>query len=302
MKEVIINSYKENYPNIYGFKIEKENINKKACILFTHGMAEHIKRYYDIAEYLANEGYICYGFDLIGHGKSIFENERVGVIKSPDFFDSVIECIEHEYNYIKNENKDLDVYLFAHSMSSIISQNYLQKNPNHFKKVILSGTALGSISYKLLSNFLKQPIKKYGPYHYSDTVQKMSIDAFDKPFKKKLGWLSVNEQNINDYLNDPLCNEKYPIGYFYSLATHIYESSKTKNIKKVKLDKILFLTGKNDPVTNFSKTTKKIHKKYLKNGINSFIEILPNLRHETFHEDLNTNLLVYKLVAKFYNE
>lgn len=302
MKQIVINSYKENYPNIIGFKIEKEELPKKACILFTHGMAEHINRYVDLAEYLSNEGYICYGFDLIGHGKSVFENEKVGIIKSPDFFDSVIECIEHEYNYIKNEHDNLDIYLFAHSMSSIIAQNYLQKNPNQFKKVILSGTELGSIKYKLLGTLLKQPVKKYGPFYYSDVVAKLSLDAFDKPFKKKLGWLSVNEQNIIDYINDPLCNEKYPVGYFKSLADHVYESSKTKNIKNIKLDKILFLTGEYDPVTNFSKSTKKIYKKYSKVGINSFIEILPNLRHETFHEDDENNLIVYKLVSKFYNE
>ncbi|MBE6130759.1 MAG: alpha/beta hydrolase [Erysipelotrichaceae bacterium] len=301
MKEVIIKSYKENYPNIVGFKIEKENITKKACILFTHGMAEHINRYVGLAKYLSNAGYICYGFDLLGHGKSVFKDEKVGIIKAPDFFDAVIECMEYEYNFIKEENKDLDVYLFAHSMSSMIAQNYIQKNPGHFNKVILSGTDIGSVKYKLLGTLLKQPVNKYGPYYYSKTVQKLSLDAFDKPFKKKLAWLSINEQNIINYINDPLCNESYPVGYFYSLATHLYESSKLKNIKRVKLDKILFLTGENDPVTNFSKSTKKIYKKYKKANLNSFIEILPNLRHETFHEDDETNLLVYNIIEEFYN-
>ena len=49
-------------------------------------------------------------------------------------------------------------------------------------------------------------------YYYSDLIQKLSLDAFDKPFDRKLGWLSVNEQNIKDYLNDPLSKERNPIG------------------------------------------------------------------------------------------
>lgn len=300
MEEVIVKSYKDGYPNVYGFKTSCDN--PKSVILFVHGMAEHIGRYKDIANYLSTNGFICYGFDLIGHGKSVFENERVGIVKADDFFEAEIECIKHIYDFIKLENKDLEINLFAHSMGSMISQCYIEKYPEDFSKVILSGTDIGSLKYKLMSKIVKGMIKKHGLYYYSDLIQKLSLDAFNKPFDKKLGWLSVNEQNIKDYLNDPLCNERYPIGYFYSLAINLYEAAKSKNIKNIKVRKILFLTGEKDPVTNFSKSTKKIYKKYSKLGINSLIEILPNLRHETFHEDNETNLLVYKLVSNFYNE
>ncbi|MBR6517516.1 MAG: alpha/beta fold hydrolase [Bacilli bacterium] len=299
MEEVIIKSYKEAYPNVYGFKTTCEN--PKSVILFVHGMAEHIGRYKAIANYLSSKGFICYGFDLIGHGKSVFENERVGIVKADDFFTAEIECIKHIYDFIKLENKDLEINLFAHSMGSMISQCYLEKYPNDFSKVILSGTDLGTFKYKLMSFIAKGMIKKHGLYYYSDLIQKLSLDSFDKPFDKKLGWLSVNEQNIKDYLNDPLCNERYPIGYFYSFAVNLYEASKTKNIKNIKAKKILFLTGEKDPVTNFSKSTKKIYKKYQKLGLNCYIEILPGLRHEVFHESDDINLAVYQMVDKFYS-
>lgn len=300
MEEVFIKSYKEGYPNVYGFKTTCEN--PKSVILFVHGMAEHIGRYTDIANYLSSNGYICYGFDLIGHGKSVFNCEKVGIVKADDFFKAEIECIKHIYEFIKDENPNIEINLFAHSMGSMISQCYLQHYPNDFSKVILSGTDIGSFKYKFMANLVKGLIRKHGLYYYSELIQKLSIDAFDKSFNKKLGWLSVNEQNINDYLSDPLCNEKYPIGYFYSLAVNLYEASKPKNIKKVNAKKILFLTGEKDPVTNFAKSTKKIYKKYTKQGINCFIEILPGLRHEVFHETEEINLAVYQLVNKFYSE
>lgn len=298
MESVIIKSYKEGYPNIYGFKTNVDN--PLGVILFVHGMAEHIGRYKKLATYLTNAGFICYGFDLIGHGKSVFDGEKVGIVKADDFFTAEVECINHIYNFIKKEFKDLEINLFAHSMGSMISQCYIQKYPDHFSKVILSGTDIGGSKYKLMADLVSLFIKKNGPYSYSKFLQKISIDAFDIPFNKKLGWLSVNEQNITDYLNDPLCNEKYPIGYFYSLAVNLCAAAKNENIKKVNAKKILFLTGEKDPVTNFSKSTKKIYKKYLDASINSYIEILPGLRHEVFHEDDETNLKVYKIVEKFY--
>lgn len=299
MESVLIKSYKEGYPNVYGFKTTCDN--PKSVILFVHGMAEHIGRYKSFANYLSTKGFICYGFDLIGHGNSVFNGERVGIVKADDFFTAEIECIKHIYDFIKKEHQDLEINLFAHSMGSMISQCYIEKYPNDFSKVILSGTDIGSLKYKLMSKIAKSLIKKHGLYYYSDLIQKLSLDAFDKPFDKKLGWLSINEQNIIDYLNDPLCNERYPIGYFYSLATNLYEAAKPKNIKNIKVNKILLLTGEKDPVTNFSKSTKKLHKKYIKIGINSYIEILTGLRHEVFHEDDETNKRVYNVVEEFYN-
>lgn len=298
MESVIIKSYKEGYPNVYGFKTSCEN--PKGVILFVHGMAEHIGRYKQMATYLTNTGFICYGFDLIGHGQSVFNGEKVGIVKADDFFTAQIECIKHIHNFIKSENTNLEINLFAHSMGSMIAQCYIQKYPNDFSKVILSGTDIGSLKYKLMSKIVKGMIKKNGLYYYSNLIQKVSLDSFDKSFDNKLGWLSVNEQNIKDYLNDPFCNEHYPIGYFYSLAVNLCDAAKEDNIKKVKAKKILFLTGEKDPVTNFSKSTKRIHKKYLEASINSYIEILPGLRHEVFHEDDETNLKVYKLIEKFY--
>lgn len=298
MEEVLIKSYKEGYPNVYGFKTSCDN--PKSVILFVHGMAEHIGRYKPIANYLSTKGFICYGFDLIGHGKSIFNGERVGIVKADDFFKAEIECIKHIYDFIKKEHQDLEVNLFAHSMGSMISQCYIEKYPEDFNKVILSGTDIGSLKYKLMSKIVKGMIKKHGLYYYSDLIQKLSLDAFDKPFDKKLGWLSLSEQNIIDYLNDPLCNERYPIGYFYSLAINLYEAAKPKNIKSIKAKKILLLTGEKDPVTNFSKSTKKLHKKYIKANINAYIKIFPKLRHEVFHEDEQTNQIVYKEILDFF--
>ena len=299
MESVLIKSYKDGYPNVYGFKTTCDN--PKSVILFVHGMAEHIGRYKSVANYLSTKGFICYGFDLIGHGKSVFENERVGIVKADDFFEAEMECIKHIYDFIKKEHQDLEINLFAHSMGSMISQCYIEKYPDDFSKVILSGTDIGSLKYKLMSKIVKGMIKKHGLYYYSDLIQKLSLDAFDKPFDRKLGWLSANEQNIKDYLNDPLCNERYPIGYFYSLAINLYEAAKSKNIKNIKVKKILFLTGEKDPVTNFSKSTKKIYKKYQKLGLNCYIEILTGLRHEVFHETDDINFAVYQMVDKFYS-
>ena len=231
MEEVIVKSYKDGYPNVYGFKTSCDN--PKSVILFVHGMAEHIERYKDIANYLSTKGFICYGFDLIGHGKSVFENERVGIVKADDFFEAEIECIKHIYDFIKKEHQDLEINLFAHSMGSMISQCYIEKYPNDFSKVILSGTDIGSLKYKLMSKIVKGMIKKHGLYYYSDLIQKLSLDAFDKPFDRKLGWLSVNEQNIKDYLVNHEFLKNAEIKYLQNIDVSPVDERFCSNIKEI---------------------------------------------------------------------
>ena len=43
----------------------------KAVVQLTHGMAEHIDRYQEFALFLARNGFLVYGHDQAGHGKSI---------------------------------------------------------------------------------------------------------------------------------------------------------------------------------------------------------------------------------------
>ncbi len=301
--EQIINSYKEFYPNIFGYKWE-EDVLKKGIIIIVHGMSDHSFRYHELATYLSLNGFIVYAFDLIGHGKSIFHNETIGIINAPDFSSAIIECINHIYEYVNINNQDhLPLHLFAHSMGSMMSQRYIELYPEHFEKVILSGTDLGNVKYKFLELITKRIVNKHGMKHYSNLINNLSLKAFDKKFKKEreeLGWLSINQENIKKYILDPFCNHQYPVSYYYSLAKTLNTAIKKENLQMIKAKQILLISGSKDPVSNFAKSTKKLNRKYLKNGICSKVLIYDKLRHEYFHEDEKTNLKVFADITKFY--
>lgn len=50
--------------------------------------------------------------------------------------------------------------LFSHSMGSITAQEYIQKYPNDFQKVILSGTDVGDLRYLFCNGLLVYQLKK----------------------------------------------------------------------------------------------------------------------------------------------
>ena len=53
-----------------------EAIEPKASIVIVHGMQEHKGRYARFADYLKDNGYTTYIYDLPGHGDSSSEENR----------------------------------------------------------------------------------------------------------------------------------------------------------------------------------------------------------------------------------
>ena len=48
----------------------------KAIVILVHGMAEHIERYDEFAQFLCEKGYVVAGNDHLGHGKSVGRNPK----------------------------------------------------------------------------------------------------------------------------------------------------------------------------------------------------------------------------------
>ena len=77
---------------------------------------------------------------------------------------------------------------------------------------------------------------------------------------------------------------------------------KKKFLKKIRKDLDIFIiSGKEDPVTNFSKDVEKLHKMYNKLGIqNVDTKVYDGMRHEILNEDDREQ--VYADVVAFFKK
>ena len=66
-------------------------------------------------------------------------SKTLGFFKRKEGYNTLIDDHLKVTNYIKNKYKGLPVYLFAHSMGSIIARVVLQEHSKKYDKVILSG-------------------------------------------------------------------------------------------------------------------------------------------------------------------
>lgn len=289
--------------SLVGYKWTKPDMVVRGVIQIVHGMAEHILRYSGFGEEMASKGFIVLGVDLYAHGKSAESPDKVGEVLDYDFMDAMIKSVKlvrenHEELFAKNQIH----CLFGHSMGSMISQYYIEKYPDDFNHLILSGPEIGRGLYRF-AKVITGLFNKKGKIVYSDFVQKISIDGFNKKFVNDhptIGWLSRNENNRRSYEKDPLCGKKYPVNYFYSLSCMLLETIKKKNLNKInKQLKVFSFSGIEDPVAQFGKNIYLLDKRFKKLNIKHKYKIYDNARHEVLHESDEIIKLVYADILKF---
>lgn len=295
----------DNKTNIVSYLWINENTKSIGTIEIFHGMAENIVRYDELANYLVNKGFTVIGHDHFLHGESATSIKQIGETLDYDFMDGILKAMK----LVRDEYDDYFVtgkrYLFAHSMGSMAAQRYIQKYPNDFDKVVLSGTDIGGGKYLFAKSIIK-PFTRKDKIVYSNFVLNLTTSGFNKKFKKdhpKYGWLSRNLANIESYENNEYCGKDFPTNYFYSLSKMMCETVKGKNLNNINSSiKILLYSGREDPVSNYGKSIIKLSKLYKKHHLNVEYMIIDNARHEVHNENDDIKYKIYDLIANFYKK
>lgn len=127
-------------PKLFLQSWSKPGTEHKGCILITHGIAEHSECYEHLAQALADQGWLVYGWDLQGHGRS--EGKRGYIKDFRDFSRDLITLVKKikEDDSVPSQN----FHLFGHSMGGLITlQALCSENAPRIQSAILSNPALG---------------------------------------------------------------------------------------------------------------------------------------------------------------
>ncbi len=111
----------------------------KGAVQVVHGAAEHAGRYERFAKFLNSRGYVVYGDDHRGHGRTAGDLVRAG-IAGEDGWEYMLQGELQLTKVIKEENPGLPVFLFGHSMGSFMGQQYIERWGSELRGVILSGS------------------------------------------------------------------------------------------------------------------------------------------------------------------
>lgn len=272
----------------------------KAVLQISHGMLEHIERYDEFANYMAEHGILATGNDHIGHGNSIINEEYRGFFGEEDGNNVLIEDMHSLMNIMKNEYPDKPYYILGHSMGSFLTRQFITTYGNEVDGVIISGTGqhpLGIIKFGMLITKLISSFK--GWRYRSKFVNYLVIGGNNnkfKPARTKFDWLTRDDDIVDNYILDTRINFIFTLNGFYNMFKGMLVMNEQKNLDNIPVNlPMIFLSGEKDPVGRFGKdvlkafyiyenlSMKKISMK-LYNGDRH--EILNELDREQVYEDI----------------
>lgn len=275
----------------------------KAVIMFIHGMEENKDRYDDFARFLQEHRYTVLTYDMRGHGKNA---PLLSHIADKEGDRLLAEDVLVLTRWLKKQYPDKNLYLFAHSMGSILARKILQKNSGSYGKVVLSGYPVpqkAASAGVLLTNVMS--LFKGGKKGHSAIVTNMAMGGFSKAIadaKTPLDWLSYNEENVKRYQEDPLCGVEFTLGSYDTLFRLVRDIADEKLYENVKTDLPIYLiSGEDDPCTGGEQGRKVSIDVLKKAGFQNIdVHTINHMRHEILQENGREN--VYSKILSFFDK
>lgn len=265
-----------------------EKVKVKGIVQIVHGVAENAFRYEEFAEMLTNEGYIIYGNDHRGHGKTAKNVGELGYC-GDDGFNWMVKNIIQLSEIIKAENPKIPIFIFGHSMGSVLVQRCIHDIGSQFRGVILSGPTWGNKLILNLGLFIANlEIKRNGATAKSFLLDKLVFGKYNKQFEQRTrcDWINRDENEVEKYINDPYCGFYLSSQLFLDLFNGIKEIINENNIEKIPKDiPIYVFAGDKDPVGNKGRYVYQMVKIYNKHNMkNITYKLYEGGRHEMLNE------------------
>lgn len=258
----------------------------KGIFHLVHGMTEHIDRYDGFFDEFAKRGYVCCGYDNLGHGKTAKNAEELGFIAHKKGYDYLMRDVKVFSDKIRKNYPNVPYILMGHSMGSFIVRGTAVNYVLDPDKLIICGTGgpnIASGAGLLLTDIFKL---LFGEKHISDIIDKTAFGTYNKRFEgtSPYNWLTKDSEAIKKYSKDDYCTFKFTVSAMHDLVklNRIANSRKFFRELDPKIP-VLIVSGDSDPVGNYGKGVKKVYNK-LKKGRNVTLKLYKDGRHE-IHND-----------------
>lgn len=285
MKEVLIPGSSDSIT--LSTIVSEPAISPKAVLQMVHGMAEHKERYIPLMNYLSDRGYICVINDLRGHGMTVSSNEDLGYMGDGGW-KGLVNDEHYVTEWIRNEYKDLPLFLFGHSMGSLIVRSYCKIYDISIDGLIVCGSPSANPMVGV-GKFLASSVTLFkGKRFRSPLLTKMTTGAYGKKFRKEASnsWICSDPSVVDAYNQDPLCGFPFTAnGYsaLLNLMADVY-SEKGWLVRNPSMP-VLFIAGSDDPCINGIKNFSKAVSSFRSVGYTRVTsKVYPKMRHEIHNE------------------
>lgn len=255
-----------------------------------HGLGEHALRYAPFAEYLAGEGFLVVANDHIGHGKSVAEGAAPMYFGEEKGWSHVVDDMRALQSMTRAGRRGLPYYLLGHSMGSFLARTFLIRYPGSVSGAIIMGTGQQNPQTVAFgAAFARREGKKLGFDRVSPAIERLAFGSYNKPFapnRTPYDWLSVNPENVDRFIADPLCGGQATTGLIRDMLGGIRFQSRRGNLSRMdKNAPVLFLSGADDPVGEFGRGAARAYLSFVRAGVrDAELKLYAGMRHEILNE------------------
>ena len=271
-----------------------------------HGMTEYIGRYERFMTEMAENGWICFGYDHLGHGYTVNNDSELGYIAKKDGWSLLVQDVhrfaEAAMAEFSPEDKELPYVLMGHSMGSFIVR-LATETCVHPDRLIIMGTggpnpaAGAGLALIGLTKMLR------GDRHISKLLDSIAFGSYNDAWKNSgetapNPWLTSDQGVRKRYFADPLCTFKFTVSAMGDLITLTKESNRAAWYQNLPKDiPMLLVAGAEDPVGDFGKGVRYVHEHLLAAGIDATCKLYEGARHEILndisYEDVVKDILAF---------
>ena len=271
--------------HIYPYRTK---LDCKGSVVVLHGMAEHHERYEPFAKFLNDNGYDVFLYDHRGHGKDK-KHEELGFFAESNGYKKVIGDAIRVLRYAKQENRGEKIFLFGHSMGSMMARCVIQYLDG-IDGVVICGTSYmkplvirGGIILSSIIKFFK------GARHISPYMNKLCVGgkAYTQLSKRTaFDWLSRDNTVVGSYIGDPYCGYVCTVSFYKDLIKLCQQSGNPKMMARTRKDlPMLLIAGDHDPVGGCGKDVQRLFTAIQKMGFTKAeCTLYEDCRHELLNE------------------
>ncbi len=251
-----------------------------------HGMTEHIGRYDKFMCDMAEMGYICFGYDNLGHGYTARDKSELGYIAKKGGYDLLCRDVKKFSDEVFKEYGRLPYFLMGHSMGSFIARLATEKYV-HPDKLIIMGTGGKNAAAGAGLGVTALVKLFYGEKHISRLVDRLAFGGYTKRFPNEppSAWLTKDRTVIERYRNDDFCSFKFTVSAMSDLIRLNKDSNRAAWYKNMPKDvPVLLVSGDCDPVGNYGKGVREVGDKLKRSGVDARCILYPDARHEIIND------------------
>lgn len=261
----------------------------RGVVQLVHGMQEHMRRYDDFAVFLASHGFVVYGSDHLGHGKSIRKESDYGYFGPSEGWRNLVSDQYTLMQTAKKEHPHVPFILIGHSMGSFIAREMAAEYGQQLDMAIFLGTSDGDRLLKIAKRWADHGSTRHGIKTPASMLGSAAFASFQRKIKHPRthhDWLSTLPEAVDAFILDTECGRDFTYGGFQDLFTLLARvSAKEWAYRLPKKLPMLLVSGKEDPVGAYGKGIRHLANRLMRADCCCIsVKLYANMRHCVLHE------------------